>query len=54
MISINVSPEGVGYVYAVLAIVSAFAADKVLRNTIDSVLRRIAQQAEKTKETPKA
>lgn len=54
MISINVSPEGVGYVYAVLAIVSAFAADKVLRNTIDCVLKRMAQQAEKTKETAKA
>ncbi len=53
MISINVSPEGVGYVYAVMAIVSAFAADKVLRNTIDCVLKRMAQQAEKTKEAPK-
>jgi len=54
IITINVSPEGVGYVYAVLAIVSAFAADKVLRNTIDCVLKRMEQQAEKTKETAKA
>lgn len=50
IISLNVSQEGVGYVYAVLAIVSAFAADKVLRTMIDSVLKRLEQKAEKTKD----
>jgi len=50
----DVSPEGVGYVYAVLAIVSAIAADKVLRNTIDGVLNRMEQQAENTTETGEA
>ena len=43
-----------GYVYAVLAIVSAIAADKVLRNTIDGVLNRMEQQAENTTETGEA
>jgi len=40
-------------VYAVLAIVSGFAADKVLRNMIDTVLKRLEQKAEKTKDAEK-
>jgi len=53
IITFNVFPEGVGYVYAVLAIVSGFAADKVFRNMIDSVLKRLEQKAEKTKDAGK-
>ena len=53
IITFNVMPESVGYVYAVVAIVSAFAADKILRNMIDSVLKRLEQKAEKTKDTEK-
>ena len=53
IITLNVIPESVGYVYAVVAIVSAFAADKILRNMIDSVLKRLEQKAEKTKDTEK-
>jgi hypothetical protein len=37
-----------GYVYAVVALVSGFAADRVLGNIINSVLRRLEQKAEKT------
>lgn len=51
LISINVSQEGVGYAYAVIAVVSGFAADKILRNMIDTVLKRLAQKAEKTKDS---
>lgn len=53
IISLNVSPEGVGYAYALLAIVSGFAADKVLRNMIDSVLKKLEQKAEKSKDSEK-
>jgi hypothetical protein len=53
IITLNVMKGSEGYVYAVLAIVSAFAADKVLRNMIDSVLKRLEQKAEKTKDTEK-
>jgi hypothetical protein len=53
IITFNVIPEGVGYVYAVLAIVSGFAADKVLRNMIDTVLKKLEQKAEKTKDAEK-
>jgi len=48
-----VTKESEGYVYAVLAIVSGFAADKILRSMIDGVLRRLEQKAEKTKDTEK-
>ena len=51
LISLNVSQEGLGYAYAVLAIVSGFAADKILRNMIDTVLKKLEQKAEKTKDT---
>ena len=53
IISLNASQEGAGYLYAVLAVVSAFAADKVLRNMIDGVLKKLEQKAEKTKDTKK-
>lgn len=53
LISLNVSPEGVGYVYAMLAIVSGFAADKILRNMIDNVLKKLEQKAEKNKDSEK-
>ncbi len=53
IISINVSPEGLGYAYAMLAIVSGFAADKVLRNMIDNVLKKLEQKAEKSKDSGK-
>ncbi|MEW6387867.1 MAG: hypothetical protein AB1491_10175 [Thermodesulfobacteriota bacterium] len=53
IININVSPEGAGYAYAVLAIVSGFAADKVMRNMIDGVLKRLEQKAEKAKDSEK-
>jgi hypothetical protein len=53
IINLNVSKEGVGYVYAILAIVSGFAADKVLRNMIDNVLKKLEQRAEKTKDSQK-
>jgi hypothetical protein len=36
-----------------LAIVSGFAADKVLGNMIDGVLKKLHQEAEKTKDTEK-
>jgi hypothetical protein len=38
---------------AVLAVVSAFAADNMLRNMIDRVLKRMEQKTEKTKDTEK-
>lgn len=53
LITFNVTPDSVGYVYAVLAIVSAFAADKVLRNMIDTVLKRLEQKADKTTDSGK-
>jgi len=45
--------EFLGYVFAVLALVSAFAADKLLRGTFDSVLKRLEQEAEETKDAGK-
>lgn len=53
IISLNVAKQSEGYVYAVLAIVSGFAADKMLRNMIDRVLKRMEQKAEKTKDSEK-
>ena len=49
IININVNQGFVGYAYAILAIVSGFAADKILRNMIDEVLKKLEQKAEKTK-----
>lgn len=51
VVSINVDPKDAGYVYAVLAVASGFSADKVLRGMIDRVLRKLEENAEKTKET---
>jgi len=51
IISLNVTKGNEGYVYAVLAIVSGFAADKILRSMIDGVLKRLEQKAEKTKDS---
>jgi hypothetical protein len=51
LITFNVGAADAGYVYAVLAIVSGFAADKVLRSTFDSVLKRMERRAEKTKDS---
>ena len=51
IISLNVTKGSEGYVYAVLAIVSGFAADKILRSMIDGVLKRLEQKAEKTKDS---
>lgn len=51
IITISVDKEATGYVYAILAIASGFAADKVLRSMIDRVLKRLEEKAEKTKET---
>lgn len=53
IISLNVGKQSVGYVYAVLAIVSAFAADKILRSMFDKVLKKLEQKAEKTKDSEK-
>jgi hypothetical protein len=53
IIILNVTKESEGYVYAVLAIVSGFAADKILRSMIDGVLKKLEQKAEKTKDTEK-
>jgi len=53
IITLNVGAEYVGYVYAVLVIVSGFAADKILRDMIDGVLKKLEQKAEKTKESEK-
>jgi hypothetical protein len=51
LITFNVGAADAGYVYAVLAIVSGFGADKVLRSTFDSVLKRMERKAEKTKDS---
>jgi hypothetical protein len=51
IITINVIPEAVGYVYAVLAIVSAFSADKILRSMFDRVLKKLEQKADKGKDS---
>lgn len=42
-------PGALGYVYAVVAIASGFAADKLLGDMIGSVIRRLEESAEKTK-----
>ena len=51
VININVGAGAEGYAYAILAIVSGFAADKILKSTIDSVLKKLEQKAEKSKES---
>jgi hypothetical protein len=51
IISINVNQDYIGYAYAVLAIVSGFSADKILRSMFDKVLKKLEQKAEKTKDS---
>ena len=51
IITINVSQDYMGYAYAVLAIVSGFSADKILRSMFDKVLKKLEQKAEKTKDS---
>jgi len=51
LVTINVGAADAGYVYAALAIASGFGADKLLRSTFDSVLKRLEQRAEKTKDS---
>jgi hypothetical protein len=46
--ALSVPAGALGYVHAVLALASGFAADKVLGDMIGSVLRRLEQKAEKT------
>lgn len=51
LITLNVSSDVIGYVYAILAIVSGFSGDKIIKNMIDKVLKRLEEKAEKTTET---
>lgn len=51
IININVKEGFVGYAYAILAIVSGFAADKILRSMIDDVLKKLEQKAEKNNDS---
>jgi len=51
IITINVNQDFMGYAYAVLAIVSGFSADKILRSMFDKLLKRLEQKAEKTKDS---
>ncbi len=53
IITINVNPANKGYVYVVLAIAIGFAGEKMLRQMMDQVLKRLEQKAEKTKDTGK-
>jgi hypothetical protein len=50
IININVNENVIEYVYIVLAIAAGFAGAKILRTMIDSVLKRLEEKAEKTKE----
>lgn len=49
IVNFNVGPAALPYAYALLAIVSGFAAEKVLRSMIDTVLKRLEERAEKRK-----
>jgi hypothetical protein len=50
IISINVNQNAIAYAYIVIAVVSGFAGEKLLRNMIDKVLKKLEERAEKTKE----
>ena len=41
----------VGYIYIILAVVSGFAAEKIFRTMIDRILKKLEQNAEKTKQS---
>ncbi len=49
IVNFNVSSAALPYAYGLLAIVSGFAAEKVLRSMIDAVLKRLEERAEKRK-----
>lgn len=51
VLSINVDENVLVYVYIVIGIAAGFAGEKLLRNMIDSVLKRLEEKAAKTKET---
>lgn len=51
VLSINVDESLLVYVYIVIGIAAGFAGEKLLRNMIDSVLKRLEERAAKTKET---
>jgi hypothetical protein len=51
VLSINVDENVLVYVYIVIAIAAGFAGEKLLRNMIDGVLKRLEEKAAKTKET---
>lgn len=51
IININVSNAALPFAYVIIAVVSGFAAEKILRKMIDRVLKRLEEKAEKTKET---
>jgi hypothetical protein len=50
IININVKEDVVIFAYFVMAIAAGFAGEKLLRNMIDRVLKRMEEKAEKTKE----
>jgi len=51
IVNINVNQDATVYAYIVLAIASGFAGEKLIRNMMDRVLKRLEEKAEKTKET---
>jgi len=53
IVNINVNQDATVYAYIVLAIASGFAGEKLIRNMMDRVLKRLEEKAEKTKETKK-
>jgi hypothetical protein len=54
LVSFDIPQAARGFAFAILAIVSGFAADKVLGGMIGSVQKRLMDTAEKTKDTPYA
>lgn len=51
LVALTIADGAVGYAYAVIALASGFASDKVLSDMIGRVLKRLEQKAEKTKES---
>jgi hypothetical protein len=51
IININVDKSATQYVYIVIGIATGFAGEKILRNMLDTVLKRLETKAEKTKDT---
>lgn len=50
VININLNQNAIPYALIVIAVVSGFAAEKILRSMMDRVLKRLEEKAEKTKE----